>query len=111
METVRDHLNPGGAFAMYNYYRETCFERYANTMSEVFGHDPCFDAVDQTLGPREQAVADRGKGATDSTARRRSGRGRRAAPPTDDHPFPYLRGRSIPTFYLVPGADPAGAPS
>ena len=65
METVRDHLNPGGAFAMYNYYRDDVFERYANTMSEVFGHDPCFDAVDQKLGPREQAVLTVGKEATD----------------------------------------------
>ena len=101
METVRDHLNPGGAFAMYNYYRDDVFERYANTMSEVFGHDPCFDAVDQTLGPREQAVLTVGKEATDidcETTFRSSVDA--PAPSTDDHPFPYVRGRSIPTFYL-----------
>ena len=44
MEAVRDHLAPGGAFAMYNYYRPFVFERYADTMREVFGHEPCFDA-------------------------------------------------------------------
>ena len=29
-ETVRDHLRPGGAFSMYNYYRSDVFERYAD---------------------------------------------------------------------------------
>ena len=43
MQAVRDHLNAGGAFAMYNYYRPDVFERYAATLTQVFGHAPCID--------------------------------------------------------------------
>jgi len=101
METVRDHLNPGGAFAMYNYYSEHVFERYANTMSQVFGHDPCFDAVDQQLGPRQQAVLTVGKEETDIDCETTFTPAVDAPEPsTDDHPFPYIQGRTIPTFYL-----------
>ena len=52
MEAVRDRLAPGGVFAMYNYYRPFVFERYANTMRQVFGHEPCFDAGSTGTGPR-----------------------------------------------------------
>ena len=54
MEAVRDRLAPGGAYAMYNYYRPDVFERYANTMREVFGHEPCFDHGRPGAGARAQ---------------------------------------------------------
>jgi hypothetical protein len=101
MEAVRGHLAPGGAFAMYNYYRPFVFERYAGTMNEVFGHEPCFDAAEQGLGPRQQAVLTIGREAGDiecSTPWRPSAAV--PAPATDDHPFPYVEGRSIPALYL-----------
>jgi len=41
---ARDHLAPGGVFAMYNYYRERWLvDRLANTLRQVYGHAPCLD--------------------------------------------------------------------
>ena len=40
LESVDEHLDPAGTFAMYNYYRSDVFERYAKTISEVWGA-PC----------------------------------------------------------------------
>src|SRR5215210_1927973 len=43
---ARDHLAPGGGFAMYNYYREDrLVDRLGGTLADVFGHDPCIDRV------------------------------------------------------------------
>jgi hypothetical protein len=99
---VRDHLKPDGAFTMYNYYRPFVFDRYAGTLDRTFGHAPCFDAGEPGNGERSQAVLTVGL-RTDSvrcdTPWRASGEV--PEPATDDHPFPYVRGRSIPTFYVV----------
>jgi hypothetical protein len=44
LEAVRSKLKPGGAFAMYNYYRERwLIDRLANTAATAFGHKPCVD--------------------------------------------------------------------
>ncbi len=69
MEAVKRRLAPGGAFAMYNYYRDFVFQRYAGTMTEVFGAEPCFDAVEQELGPRQQAVLTVGRSPGDIECR------------------------------------------
>jgi SAM-dependent methyltransferase len=101
MEAVRDHLAPGGAFAMYNFYKPFVFERYANTMAQVFGREPCFDPIESEAGVYQQAVLTVGGDAGDlecATPWRPA-----TAPPepaTDDHPFPYVQGRSIPSLYL-----------
>ena len=101
MESVRDHLRPGGVFAMYNYYTPFVFERYANTMDQVFGHEPCFDPIEQTKSPRQQAVLTVGLTPGDIACTRLWTAGANVpAPSTDDHPFPYLRGNAIPGFYL-----------
>ncbi|MGZ5298811.1 MAG: spermidine synthase [Actinomycetota bacterium] len=102
METVRDHLRPDGAFSMYNYYRSDVFERYATTLAQVFGHAPCIDRGGLGAITRSQSVL---------TVGREPGsiicdtpwveRGSAPEPATDDHPFPYLRGRAIPSGYLV----------
>jgi Spermine/spermidine synthase domain len=100
MEEVRDHLAPAGAFAMYNYYKPFVFERYANTMAQVFGHEPCFDAIDQQANIREQAVLTIGREPTDiecSTPWQPASVV--PSPATDDHPFPYIQGRTIPAIY------------
>jgi hypothetical protein len=101
MGTVRDHVSPGGAFAMYNYYRSFVFERYANTMREVFGHEPCFDPGARGLGPRRQAVLTIGLRSDDLVCWTPW----RPAPSvpepaTDDRPFPYIEGRAVPSLYL-----------
>jgi hypothetical protein len=101
MEAVRERLAPGGVFAMYNYYRPFVFERYANTMREVFGHEPCFDAGIPGFGTRSQSVLTIGLEPDDITC---TTPWRPASvvpePATDDRPFPYIQGRMIPSFYL-----------
>src|SRR5882757_4143776 len=53
-ESAKEHLAPGGAFAMYNYYRETwLIDRLASTAQEAFGHKPCVDKIGDGL---QQAV-------------------------------------------------------
>ena len=100
-EAARDHLRPGGVFAMYNYYREDWLrDRFAGTLAEAFGQNPCVTTVQDSLltvitvgtdpasldcPPEEQWVR-----ATDTVA-----------PATDDQPFPYLREQAIPSFYLI----------
>ena len=102
MTTVREHLKPQGVFAMYNYYRPFVFERYANTMTEVFGHPPCFDQGPFELGPRSQSVltvANEQGTLRCSTPFQPSGIS--APPATDDKPFPYVPAGTFPGFYLV----------
>lgn len=107
-QTAREHLKPGGVFAMYNFYREGWLvDRYANTLDQTFGNPPCVTKVGafnlsvliasedpaavECNGPDSAIWA--GAEATDAPA-----------PATDDHPFPYLRERGIPSLYLITAA-------
>ncbi len=46
MRAARAHLNRGGAFGMYNYYRENwLIDRFAHMLEIVYGQRPCVDAV------------------------------------------------------------------
>ena len=55
MEAARDHLNPGGAFSMYNFYREPwLLDRLAGGLHEVYGHAPCLD-LRRRRAPRRSA--------------------------------------------------------
>jgi SAM-dependent methyltransferase len=102
MEEARQHLRPGGSFAMYNYYREQwLIDRLAGTLDAAYGHAPCLDSVG---GEGRLAVLSIGREvdgvacpstwtATDVRAAR--------TPATDDYPFLYLQERSIPAFYLL----------
>ena len=102
MQSVRRHLRAGGVFTMYNYYRPDVFDRFAETITKAFGHPPSIDRGPVGSGPRRQAVLTVGRAANDIV---------RATPwvsparapmvATDDWPFPYLKSRSIPRFYLV----------
>lgn len=96
MRTVKDHLAPGGTFAMYNYYESFLLDRYAATLERVYGATPCVEVGD-ALGGREQAVITAGAGANVECAS--TWNGERVSSPTDDYPFPYLATRSIPSFY------------
>lgn len=95
---ARDHLAVGGGFAMYNYYRETrLIDRLGGTLADVFGHDPCVDRIggsqavisaglapaDQSCNPNEPALA-----------------AQRKSPATDDRPFVYFFGNTLPKIYL-----------
>jgi spermidine synthase len=104
MESARDHLKPGGAFAMYNFYREQWLvDRLAGTLDEVYGRAPCVDSVGKfghlavlTVSSAAETVTCPPGSAwvvTDAAAA--------ASPATDDYPFLYLRTRSIPQLYIV----------
>ncbi|SEL16566.1 Spermine/spermidine synthase [Streptacidiphilus jiangxiensis] len=96
-QAARAHLAPHGAFAMYNYYRESWLvDRFAGSLDTVYGHAPCM-----TTFARNAAVLVAGMTTADQACKqvwRASGPVPAAA--TDDRPFPYLRDRSIPTLYL-----------
>jgi SAM-dependent methyltransferase len=102
-ETVRERLRPDGVFSMYNYYRPDVFERYASTLSTAFGGEPCYDAGPRRgSGRRMQAVLTIGRdGQVANCETRWEPAGLVPEPSVDDHPFPYIEGRTIPTFYLV----------
>ena len=103
MASAREHLNPGGAFAMYNYYREGWLvERLAATLDAAYGHPPCVDTVGDigklavmTIGLQINGVtcADGAKAPAIATSA--------PTPAHDDYPFVYLQERGIPPFYLL----------
>ncbi|TCC64195.1 spermidine synthase [Kribbella pittospori] len=100
-ESARDHLNPGGAFAMYNYYRETwLIDRLASTAQSAFGHKPCVDKVGDDL---QQAVVTVGLTEADQTCNGEWGGPSAITPPpaTDNRPFLYLFTDRIPSLYLI----------
>jgi SAM-dependent methyltransferase len=97
--SARDHLRPDGVFAMYNYYREQWLvDRLARTLDEVHGHPPCIDSV----GGQERLavlVASPDRDTVRCESRWESSAGS-PAPASDDYPFPYLRARNLPLFYV-----------
>ena len=104
-QAARDRLAPGGAFAMYNFYREQWLaDRLAGTLDDVFGRRPCLD-----LGTDHGSYVERFSifvDSSDASALRCKQTwdpdGRQVvAPAVDDRPFPYLRTRSIPARYLI----------
>jgi hypothetical protein len=98
VQAAAKRLAPGGTMAMYNYYAPFLLDRYATTMQDVFHRAPCAQ-VGPPLGGRRLAVlTDRPDApvANCSTV----WHGTKVAPATDDHPFPYLHGNSIPSSYL-----------
>ena len=102
METVRDHLNPGGAFAMYNYYRDDVFERYANTMSAGVRSRPVLRRRRPDARPPRASGADRGQGSDRHRLRDDvpvGGRRARALRPTITRSRTCAAAPS-PTFYL-----------
>ncbi|WP_449062733.1 spermidine synthase [Planomonospora algeriensis] len=101
MEAAREHLKPGGAFSMYNYYRESWLvDRLASTVQAAFGHKPCVDVV-STAG--QQAVITAGVTARAQSCGAEWAGATAATPPPsgDDRPFLYLKDRTIPQIYVV----------
>ncbi len=99
VETAKAHLNPGdGLFAMYNYYRTQWLrDRLANTLEVAYGHAPCADGNANVLAMLSVSI---------NPSVMHCGtvwhRPSNVIPPaTDDHPFVYLDGNSIPSLYLV----------
>jgi hypothetical protein len=94
---VKSILEPGGTFAMYNYYQPSLLDRYATTLLTVFGSRPC-EEVGSRLAARQQAVLTAGAGATRNCAS--PWNGHRTSVATDDWPFPYLASHAIPPLHL-----------
>ncbi|MBC2652720.1 spermine/spermidine synthase domain-containing protein [Novosphingobium aerophilum] len=99
MASVRRHLKPNGAFAMYNYYREPwLIDRLAGTAQAAFGHAPCVDTfagaqavVSVAMSARDQRCLAAWKPASPKVI----------APATDNFPFLYFRGDTFPPFYAI----------
>jgi len=90
LTAAREHLSPEGAFSMYNYYREDwLIDRLAGTAAAAFDHEPCVDKVGGG-----QAVVNQSCGTAYTPA------GTVIEPATDDRPFLYFQGGSIPSLYL-----------
>jgi hypothetical protein len=101
MQEVSDHLRPNGVVSMYHYYLPVVVDRYADALTRVFGAPPCLE-LSAGSGPRPRTVLTAGMRPGDLSCEERWSRPRElVAPVTDDHPFAYLVGHGIPTFYLV----------
>ena len=97
LEQARDHLAPGGTFSLLKSYRRDVIGAYGAMMARVFGREPCLRTVG--AGSTERAAL------TVGPVRPASGCDPLPSAPsgasvTDDHPFPYLLGRSIPSLYV-----------
>jgi spermidine synthase len=98
IRTARAHLNPGGAFSMYNFYRQQWLvDRLAGTLADTFGHAPC---VYENPAKNTMAVLTAGLTTADQTCTTTWARAADTPPPaSDDKPFLYLRTSSIPSLY------------
>lgn len=102
IEEARDHLKPGGAFAMYNFYREDWLvDRLAGTLAGAFGNAPCVESVGSRGHLAVLIVGREASTVECPTAWSGAGSEAAATPATDDYPFLYLRERAIPGFYLL----------
>jgi Spermine/spermidine synthase domain len=103
MQAAKAHLKPGdGVFSMYNYYRTSWLrDRLANTLQTVYGRAPCAIAAGGThkrLSMLTVSINPSALNCGGSVWQRPSAV---VAPATDDHPFVYLFGNTIPRFYLL----------
>jgi SAM-dependent methyltransferase len=104
MEAARAHLAPGGAFSMYNFYREPWLvDRLGNTLYSAFGHPPCILSDPQAIS---LAVFVAGLTTADQRCNAVWHPSAHAPrPSTDDHPFLYVQDNAgffgIPGLYLI----------
>jgi spermidine synthase len=106
IEAARDRLKPGGVFSMYNYYRhQWLVDRYANTLREAFDRPPCVVSIGPPSAGRLAVLVDApdpgSLSCRTSEVWRQEASASAPAPATDDHPFPYLRDRTLPAFYII----------
>jgi SAM-dependent methyltransferase len=102
VRSAREHLAPGGVFAMYNWYRqEWLVDRYAETLASVFDQPPCVSRLGNNLAV---LLASDDAGAVNCPADEVwASRPGIPQPVSDDQPFPYLETRSVPTLYVWSG--------
>jgi len=102
MERAKSQLRPGGTFAMYNYYYQAWLvDRLAGTLALIYGNDPCVDTVGTSGHLAVISVRADGPTAGCKSIWQPTDAIAATTPATDDHPFLYLRERSIPGFYLA----------
>jgi Spermine/spermidine synthase domain len=101
LSQARSLLKPTGTFAMYNYYENWLLDRYAGSVTAVYGSSPCVQLSGGEVGARLQAVLTiSADGSTPGCTTTWQRGGAVLAPATDDRPFPYLPEHTIPSFYL-----------
>ncbi len=101
IRAARSRLTANGVFGMYNAYRHPwLIDRYAQTLTQAFGHPPCIDAVGR-IGWFALLMVGQSVGDVKCVTTWSTGTHVVPAPATDDYPFPYLERRSIPPLYLV----------
>lgn len=106
MAEARDHLAPGGLFAMYNVYREPWLITKLDTMlGDVFGGDRLLRLVGRAeailaAGPAVDALAG-GPPPGDRVDPVPAVGVPDPKPATDDWPFLYLRTASVAPYYLA----------
>jgi hypothetical protein len=98
LAVAKTRLAPGGTFAMYNYYAPYLFNRYATTLTDVYHRTPCAEVGPPLGGRRLSVLTVHPGGPVPNCATYWNGA--RVAPATDNHPFPYLPGNSIPQPFL-----------
>lgn len=99
MNSVRRHLKPGGAFAMYNYYREPwLIDRLAGAAANAFGHAPCVDTFAGAQAVISIAVAPDHQKCISNWHPSSAGA---VKPAEDDAPFLYFRGGTFPPLYVA----------
>jgi SAM-dependent methyltransferase len=104
MQSAREHLAPGGAFSMYNYYREPWLvDRLGNTLRQSFGHSPCILSDPQAIS---LAVFVVGLTPGDQQCQVTWQPGESVpSPSTDDHPFLYVQDDAglfgVPVIYVI----------
>lgn len=100
LAAARDRLAPGGAFAMYNFYREPwLIDRLAGTLEHVYHRAPCIDRIGEFGG---LALMMSGPADTDLGCPTRWSPLTNVPPEPvhDDYPFLYLRERGLPGLYV-----------
>jgi hypothetical protein len=100
VQSARAHLAPGGAFGMYNFYREAWLvDRLAGTMDTAFGHSPC--VAEESSAPNRAVILAALSPADQQCGTQTWHRSAGTPPPArDDKPFLYLEHSRIPALYV-----------
>jgi len=102
MLAVKNHLNPNGVFATYNYYNQPWLvDRLARTMHSVFKQTPCMDTYGQHENWRTVLTVSTNPSALHCPHYWSTLYDKNILPATDDHPFLYLQKNNIPPMYAI----------
>ena len=101
IQQAKDHLAPSGVLTMSNFFREPwVIDRVAGELQAAFGTTPCLN-IEGDQGHLAQLTVSADPAAVDCAGSEWVATGLVPAPSTDDHPFSFIYGRTIPGFYLL----------